>query len=351
MDTKIIKSELIKHTLFTNHLKSLVESLLVANNIKFHIIESRTKDSDSLVEKIERKQIKDLNEITDLSGIRIIVYYQDDIDKIERIVRDNFIVDEPNSINKSELYKSNEFGYLSVHYIITLNNDREKLAEWKNFSKLKAEIQVRTVLQHSWASISHELSYKKNYEIPKEIERKLYRLAGLFELADEQFLEIREDHTKIFNELRKIDGDNKIEFEDINLITLTYLFTEDNRLDIFNSIYDVAINAGFIDNDDSNSKQFLSEILRIAKILNLKNLKELVETLIKNEALYLEYFNKLISMNESDNWFGTLEFFVGLALMLDFNNDQILEYKQIANKWGDKILKQVLESIVEVKKL
>lgn len=185
MDKSGLKLLLDKHTHFTNQLYYLIQSLLVASDVKYQIVESRTKDIDSLNDKIDRKKINDINDVTDLSGIRIIVYYQDDIDKIEKIIDDNFIIDKENSVDKSKLYKSNEFGYLSVHYIVQLNQDRENLTEWKHSKNLKAEIQVRTVLQHSWASISHELSYKKGYEIPKPLERKLYRLAGLFELADE----------------------------------------------------------------------------------------------------------------------------------------------------------------------
>ncbi|MDP9961754.1 GTP pyrophosphokinase [Chryseobacterium lathyri] len=353
MDRNKIKLEISKHKLFTNNLKNLIESLLQVNDIKYHIIECRTKSIDSLIDKIDRKQINEINEITDLSGIRIITYYQDDIDAIEKIILDNFKIDEPNSINKSNLYKSNEFGYLSVHYIVSLNRQRQKLAEWKNFATLKAEIQVRTVLQHSWASISHELSYKKKYEIPKQLERKLYRLAGLFELADEQFLNIREEHKNLFNEFKNNDFNNKIEDEKINLFTLNYLFSEEEKLDIFNFIENKAIEAGFLvdyeEFEETKSKNYLSELIKISKILEIKTINDFHNALIKNKDFYSKYFQLLIENNEGP-WFGDSQFFISLALMLELNSKQLKQF-QDEGKWSKSILEIIEKAIDKLKKI
>ena len=194
MEKDKLRELISKHKLFTPIISELIKSLLISEEIKFHVVECRTKEIHSLEQKISRKKIQTLKSITDLSGIRIILYYQDDVDKVNSLLRKNFKIDESNSIDKAEILETNEFGYLSVHYIVQLDSKRNKLPEWKSYSKLKAEVQVRTVLQHSWASISHELSYKRKIEIPKGLSRKLFRLAGLFELADEQFMLIRDEH-------------------------------------------------------------------------------------------------------------------------------------------------------------
>jgi putative GTP pyrophosphokinase len=65
--------------------------------------------------------------------------------------------------------------------------------EYKRFAGVKFEIQIRSILQHTWAEIEHDIGYKAKIEVPKQIRRKFSRLAGLLELADDQFVQIRDD--------------------------------------------------------------------------------------------------------------------------------------------------------------
>jgi hypothetical protein len=64
--------------------------------------------------------------------------------------------------------------------------------EWGRYKGMRAEIQVRTALQHAWAAVSHKLDYKSADEVPPTLRRKLFRLSAMFELADEQLSGLRE---------------------------------------------------------------------------------------------------------------------------------------------------------------
>lgn len=179
---------------FTDKLRKLISELLQENDIEVAQIEYRTKSVESFIEKIQRegRDYKNpIDEITDLAGIRVIGYYKEDVDTIGEIIKREFEVDRENSIDKSQVLDPDRFGYLSVHYVITLANFRKTLTEWKTFSNLKAEIQVRTVLQHAWAAIDHKLRYKTEEETPKNLRRQLFRLSALLELADEEFSNLK----------------------------------------------------------------------------------------------------------------------------------------------------------------
>ena len=78
-----------------------------------------------------------INEITDLTGIRLITYYIEDFYEIGDIIKKEFIVDYDNSIDKGQILDPDRFGYLSIHYIISLADNRRNLPEWSKFSGLK----------------------------------------------------------------------------------------------------------------------------------------------------------------------------------------------------------------------
>ena len=89
--------------------------------------------------------------------------------------------------DKSDVLKEEErFGYQSVHYIVSLTENRTTLTEYRRYKDLVAEIQVRTVLQHAWAEIEHDIQYKSIETIPAPYRRRFLALAGLFELADRE---------------------------------------------------------------------------------------------------------------------------------------------------------------------
>ena len=149
-------------------------------------IEYRVKAEDSLAGKLELKgaKYKSLADITDIIGLRVITFYIDDVDKVASAVERLFTVDWENSVDKRKIHEIDSFGYLSLHYICSQEG-----------FPYRFEVQMRTVLQHAWANMNHDTGYKSGVEVPKEYLRNMSRLAGMLELADEQFSRIRNELT------------------------------------------------------------------------------------------------------------------------------------------------------------
>jgi len=177
---------------FAQTVSNLISRLLGADGVTMHSVSHRCKTLNSFKVKVEKKNSYEvLEQITDLAGIRLITHYEDDVDKVAKIIESEFLVDIENSIDKRKALDPDRFGYLSLHYVVSLRPDRAKLKEYRSFAGLKAEIQVRSILQHTWAEIEHDTGYKSNIEVPKHIRRRFSRLAGLLELADQEFIGIR----------------------------------------------------------------------------------------------------------------------------------------------------------------
>jgi len=178
-------------------LKRLIEELIQEQKISVHQISARVKDSQSLNKKIDRKKgkYKHISDITDICGIRVITYLESDVDSIASIIEQEFEIDKDNSIDKRKL-DLNQFGYKSLHYVLSLNSTRAELTENKKYSNIKLEIQIRSILQHAWAEIEHDLGYKGEITIPDELKRSFNRLAALLETADIEFDRLKNEILK-----------------------------------------------------------------------------------------------------------------------------------------------------------
>ena len=155
------------------------------------LIQAREKTVSSFAEKAVRKREKypdAVRMLTDLCGARIVLQTLEQTAAARRFIEANFQVLEFE--DKSKSLHEDEFGYRDIHYIVQLRPDRElgfTAAELEEIGERKAEIQVRTVLQHGWADIVHDRIYKTAVSVPPEWRREANRLAALLENADEGF--------------------------------------------------------------------------------------------------------------------------------------------------------------------
>lgn len=186
---------------FGNTLLALFDELFQKSGLSIHSIYGRLKDPSSLKAKIlTKKKYDSLFQVTDLVGIRVITYFENELDYLCQLIEEHFLIDRENSVDKSKL-ETDRFGYKSVHYVIsgTINGDSE--LDDDRFTKIKAEVQVRTILQHAWAEIEHDLGYKSLDEVPDTIKRRFFRIAALLEVADTEFVRLRTDLVQSKKEL------------------------------------------------------------------------------------------------------------------------------------------------------
>jgi putative GTP pyrophosphokinase len=169
----------------------LLERLASQAGVSLIRIESRVKEEESLREKVSRPEkagkYTNLEDVTDLCGLRLITYSNNDCAMIADEIRRHFSVDETNSVDKAQVQDPDRFGYLSTHLVVSLTEERSKLFEYEGLSNLRAEIQIRTALQHAWASLDWKMRYKSEVEVPRELRRRLFRISALLETADEAF--------------------------------------------------------------------------------------------------------------------------------------------------------------------
>lgn len=183
---------------YGNSIQSLLQSLLHSADINYHRITYRVKGRASAERKIEAnpERYGTFAALTDLLGVRIITYFNDEVDAVAKLLEEEFEVDEENSVDKRLSLEPDRFGYLSLHYILALNDTRENLVEYRKYGGLQFEVQIRSILQHAWAEIEHDLGYKAKSVLAPKLRRRFSRIAGLLEIADDEFRSLREEISK-----------------------------------------------------------------------------------------------------------------------------------------------------------
>lgn len=319
-----------KYQGFCNTVCTLLRGLLQSQGLKYHSVDGRVKTEKSLADKMARKQDKycDLCDITDIAGVRIITYYSDEVDAIAELVEREFDVDQENTIDKRKALDPDRFGYLSLHYVVSLKSNRADLPEHVAYAGMKLEIQIRSILQHTWAEIEHDLGYKKVIEVPREIRRNFSRLAGLLEIADKEFVEtrtkLRDYAAQVSEQIGKDDSEVLIDRVSIQAyIDSSAVLKNVNRklADISHSAY------------KEETIQDVSFTLKKLEIMGISRIWELDELLKANMSTILAIGKNLLNKNYGglafiDNTIGLFYLCYALAAQ---SKDQLLDYLRQAN--------------------
>jgi ppGpp synthetase/RelA/SpoT-type nucleotidyltranferase len=205
--------ELDRYEKFTRSIAEVLKECLEERHIKTQSISYRAKNPDEFERKAARpmpgsitaKYSDPLAQITDKAGVRVITYFLRSVGEVADIIDDEFEVIE-NAVKASE--EPDRFGYTSLHFLVKYRVSRSRLTEYRKFTGLVAEIQVRTVLQHAWAEIEHDIQYKSPSALPRTISRRFASLAGLIEIADREFQAIEKEQRELNEDVRRnlVDG-------------------------------------------------------------------------------------------------------------------------------------------------
>lgn len=189
---------------------------MALRDIAVHNISARAKDLERFALKASKPDPADLSrpkysepmsQIEDIAGARIITYVLRTLSEVEKVVHREFEVIE-RSDKGQKLIENALVGYRSIHLIVGMKPDRVKLLEYQEFKDLRAEVQIRTILQHTWAEIEHDMRYKPMFEPNKELNQRFTALAGLIEVGDREFDQIYdmyERRRKALLDLAQID--------------------------------------------------------------------------------------------------------------------------------------------------
>jgi len=293
----------------------ILQEVLEIEGINYHAVNFRAKEIESFADKVENPKYNDpLNQITDLAGIRVIAYVEDDVIKIRSIIEKLFTIDPANSLDKSEELGTDKVGYKSVHYICELPENRTVLLEYSRFKQLRFEIQVRTILQHSWAEIEHDKNYKFSGELPKEIKRRFKLLAGSLEIADREFNQLSKEIDKYSIEVKEKTERGELDIL-INSTSLKqYMITK----------FESAITKEVVE-PTFHSSAYESVIIRELNNFGLKTLNDL------NKIIPDDFISVIEHMNYHTNFLGILR---NILLISNYENYFEKCYK---NDWDDII--------------
>ncbi|MGM9506976.1 GTP pyrophosphokinase [Larkinella sp. GY13] len=151
----------------------------------------RVKDEDKYIEKVTARKAYNnpLIETSDKVGTRVVLLNTKDLVDVSDVLmnHDSWNITKDREWLKEVESNPSTFDYQSEHFVVTPK--KETLLDI-DFNALKCEIQIRTLLQHAYAEVSHDHVYKGAYKNDKPILRKLAKSMALMEATDDYFNQI-----------------------------------------------------------------------------------------------------------------------------------------------------------------
>jgi putative GTP pyrophosphokinase len=206
------------HEELARQVATILEGVLKERGVEYHSVPYRAKSIDSYAAKAERYDDPS-KQIHDMAGVRVILYVESEARKAAELVRELFEIDDSNTVDKTVELGVDQMGYRAVHYVATLTSKRCALPDFAKYSGMVFEVQVLTILQHTWAEIEHDRNYKFGGVLPNEIQRRFALLAGSVELLNREFDRLADDIDKYARAVatKATRGDLDIQIDNISL--------------------------------------------------------------------------------------------------------------------------------------
>ncbi len=152
-------------------------------------IRSRVKSPESIAKKLQKKGLElntanIIRNLDDVAGIRVICSFVDDIFDIAKMLtcQDDITLIE----SKNYIKFPKENGYRSLHLIVEI-----PIFLSTGKKPMRVEVQIRTIAMDFWASLEHQLKYKKNIPNAEEISLELKECADIISATDLRMQDIR----------------------------------------------------------------------------------------------------------------------------------------------------------------
>lgn len=186
----------MRYSCALNEIKTKFENLDMEFKLKhkrnpISSIKSRLKSNESVIKKLLKKELDFTisnieNNIKDMAGIRIVCTYVDDIYNLASALlrQDDITLLEVKDYIKNP--KLN--GYRSLHLIVEV-----PVFLVNSTYNMKVEVQIRTIAMDFWASLEHQMKYKKEIKNENEISQRLYFCAEESAKLDEEMMAIRQE--------------------------------------------------------------------------------------------------------------------------------------------------------------
>ena len=136
-------------------------------------VTGRVKSVTSILEKMKKKGIsyEEIEEqVEDIAGIRIICQFVEDIQRVADLIAHRS--DMEIKCEKDYITHMKESGYRSLHLVVEI----PIFLSDKTYN-MPVEVQIRTIAMDTWASLEHELKYKRKEEMPENVAQELRKCA------------------------------------------------------------------------------------------------------------------------------------------------------------------------------
>lgn len=166
------------------------EHIFTYDRAPVNSIKTRLKSLHSVQEKMTRRGVpftlEDMEQqLNDIAGVRVICAFPNDVYTMARafLEQDDIVLLE----KKDYIANPKPNGYRSLHLIVAVP---VHLASGKRMTKV--EIQLRTIAMDFWASLEHQLRYKRDVEFTDEMADELFQCAELSAQLDNRMDALRE---------------------------------------------------------------------------------------------------------------------------------------------------------------